>query len=132
LLRFYPVGRSANLVKLTPSNSEYLDTMKFLRGLRGFTRIFFQHSLKILEGVLKCPAVIDSIGILPDGQVTACAWAIDENCCPFKEFRLGKLPEDDLDEILDNARKISEYSKRTKFCRTIAHIEKTNKGGKVI
>jgi len=132
LLRFYPVGRAAKLVKLTPSNSEYLNTMKFLRGLRGFTRVFFQHSLRILEGALKCPAVIDSIGILPDGQVTACAWAIDENCCPFKEFRLGKLPEDDLDEILDNARKISEYSERPKFCRTIAYIKKVHKGGKVI
>ncbi len=101
--------------------------MNFLRGFHGFTKIFFQHSLRILEGTLKCPAVIDSIGILPDGQVTACAWAIDENCCPFKEFRLGKLPEDDLDEILDKARKVSRYSERTKFCRTIAYIEKGNK-----
>jgi MoaA/NifB/PqqE/SkfB family radical SAM enzyme len=88
LLRFYPVGRAAKLRKLTPSNSEYIQTMEFLRSLRGFTKIFFQHSLRILEGSLKCPAVIDSIGILPDGQVTACAWAIDEECYPFKGFRL--------------------------------------------
>jgi len=132
LLRFYPVGRAAKLVEITPSNSEYLNAMNFLRGLRGFTRIFFQHSLRILEGSIKCPAVINSIGIFPDGQVTACAWAIDENCCPFREFRLGKLPEDDLDEILDKARKIPEYSERTRFCRTIAYVEKSNKGGKVI
>ena len=98
--------------------------MKFLRGLHGFTQIFFQHSLGMLEKLSKCPAVSDSIGILPDGQVTACAWAIDENCRPLKKFRLGKLPEDNLDEIIDNARKTSEYSKKTKFCRTIACIKR--------
>lgn len=127
LLRFYPVGRATKLAELTPSNQEYLKAMKFLRGLHGFTKIFFQHSLRILEGTVKCPAVVDSIGILPDGQVTACAWAIDENCRPFKGFRLGKLPEDDLDEILERAVKIPDYSERTKFCRTIAHIQKGNK-----
>lgn len=127
LLRFYPIGRAAKIVEIIPSNSEYLKAMKFLRGLHGFTKIFFQHSLRILEGTVKCPAVVDSIGILPDGQVTACAWAIDENCCPLEGFRLGKLPEDDLDEMLDNARKISKYSERTKFCRTIAYIRKDNK-----
>lgn len=128
LLRFYPVGRATKLAELTPSNQEYLKVMKFLRGLHGLTKIFFQHSLRILEGTVKCPAVVDSIGILPDGQVIACAWAIDENCRPFKGFRLGKLPEDDLDEILERAVKIPDYSERTKFCRTIAHIQKGNKG----
>lgn len=123
LLRFYPVGRAMKLQKITPSNLEYLRTMNFLRELRGFTKIFFQHSLRILERALECPAVIDSIGILPDGQVTACAWALDEHCYPFKKFHLGKLPEDDLYDILDKARKMSEYSKRTNFCRTIAFIE---------
>jgi len=132
LLRFYPVGRGIKLAELTPSNSEYLKTMKFLRGLHGFTKIFFQHSLRILEGAIKCPAVVDSIGILPDGTVTACAWAIDDNCRPYPEFRLGKLPEDDLDEILENALKIPEYCKRTNFCRAIAHVQKVTKGGKVI
>lgn len=127
LLRFYPVGRATKLIEIIPSNSEYLKTMKFLRGLHGFTKIFFQHSLRILEGTIKCLAVVDSIGILPDGQVITCAWAIDENCCPFKGFRLGKLPEDDLDEILERAVKIPDYSERTKFCRTIAHIQKGNK-----
>jgi MoaA/NifB/PqqE/SkfB family radical SAM enzyme len=129
LLRFYPVGRGIKLAELTPSNSEYLKTMKFLRGLHGFTKIFFQHSLRILEGTIKCPAVVDSIGILPDGTVTACAWAIDDNCRPYPGFRLGKLPEDDLDEILENALKIPEYCKRTNFCRTIARIQKIIKGG---
>ena len=122
LLRFYPVGKANRIARLTPSDTEYLNAMKFLRGLHGFTQIFFQHSLRMLEKLSKCPAVSDSIGILPDGQVTACAWAIDSNCRPFEKFRLGKLSEDDLDEIIDNAQNISEYSKKTKFCRTITYI----------
>lgn len=120
LLRFYPVGKGIKLAKITPSNVEYLKIMQFLRKLDGFTRIFFQHSLRILEGTIECPAVVDSIGILPDGTVTACAWAIDGNCRPYPEFRLGKLPEDDLDEILEKAIKIPEFCKKTNFCRTIA------------
>lgn len=128
LLRFYPVGRAAKLAELLPSNSEYLNAMKFLRGLRGFTKIFFQHSLRIMERTLKCSGVIELVGILPDGQVTACAWAIDGNCCPLNGFRLGKLPEDDLDEILDKAREIPEYSKRAEFCRTIACVKEKNEG----
>ena len=51
LLRFYPVGRATKLAELTPSNQEYLKAMRFLRGLHGFTKIFFQHSLRILEGI---------------------------------------------------------------------------------
>ena len=128
LLRFYPVGRGIKFAELTPSNSEYLKTMKFLRELHGFTKVFFQHSLRIMEGTIKCPAVVDSIGILPDGTVTACAWAIDDDCRTYPEFRLSKLPEDDLDEILERALKIPEYCKRTNFCRTIAHIQKVIKG----
>lgn len=127
LLRFYPVGRATKFVDIVPSDQEYLKTMEFLRGLRGFTKIFFQHSLRILERTTKCPAVVDSIGILPDGQVIACAWAIDENCRPFKGFCLGKLPEDDLDEILERAVKISGYSERAKFCRTIAYTQKVTR-----
>lgn len=127
LLRFYPVGRGAKLLELIPSNLEYLSVMEFLRELHGSTKIFFQHSLRILEGTLKCPAVIESIGILPDGKITACAWAIDRDTQPFKEFYLGKLPEDSLDEIIDRAQSFSEYSERAKFCRTIVYIKQKHK-----
>lgn len=124
LLRFYPVGRAIDFVDITPSSEDYLKTISFLKNLRGFTRVFFQHSLKILEGDLKCPAVVDSIGILPNGEVIACAWALDKNCFPFRGFYLGKLPEENLDIILDKAKSSSEFSKIVKFCRTIAFKEK--------
>lgn len=130
LLMFYPVGRATALATLVPSDKEYLNVLKFLRGLRGFTKVLFQHSFKVLEGKMKCPAVVNSIGILPDGQVTACAWAINNNCFPFPGFRVGKLPEDDLDEIVEKARQIPEYCKRVTFCRTIAYTKKEKNGGK--
>lgn len=124
LLRFYPVGRATDFVDVIPSNENYLKTMSFLKNLRGFTRIFFQHSLKILEGDLRCPAVLDSIGILPNGKVTACAWALSKNCFPFRGFYLGKLPEENLDVILAKAKLSSKFAKMVKFCRTIAFKEK--------
>lgn len=127
LLMFYPVGRAMALTELVPMDSEYLDILKFLRGLRGSTKILFQHSLRVLEGSMKCPAIINSIGILPDGQVIACAWAIGCDCCPFEGFRLGRLPEDDLDEILDKARKNLAYLERAKLCRVIAYVEENIK-----
>jgi len=130
LLRFYPVGRAAKLVKLNPSNSEYLDTLKFLRGFRGPTKIHFQYLLRMLEGTTRRPAVIKQIGIFPGGEITSCAWAMDNNTLPFKEFYLGKLPKDDLDEIIDRARKTPEYSERVKFCRTIAYLDQKHKEGK--
>lgn len=124
LLAFYPVGRASKFTELVPAESGYLNAMKFLRSLKGFTKILFQHSLKILEGKSKCSAVIDSIGILPDGTVTSCAWAIDANCKPFKDFYLGKLPEEDICEILNRAKRIQKYSGRTQYCRTFACLKK--------
>jgi MoaA/NifB/PqqE/SkfB family radical SAM enzyme len=124
LLRFYPVGRTTEFVGITPSNEEYLKTMSFLKSLRGFTRVFFQHSLKILEGNSRCSAGIDSIGILSNGEMIACTWALDRNCFPFKGFYLGKLPEENLDAILKKVKLDSEFSKTANFCRTIAFKEK--------
>lgn len=44
-----------------------------------------------------------SIGILPDGTVTACFWALDKNTsiCEDKYF-LGNVRENELIDILKN------------------------------
>jgi hypothetical protein len=47
-----------------------------------------------------------------------------KNVILSRAFVCGRLPQDDLDEILDRARKMSEYAERAKFCRTIAFVEK--------
>jgi len=125
-LRFYPSGRAIEYMSMLPSEAEYLQTMKFIKGFNGFTKVFFQHSLKILNGESKCSAGIESIGILPDGQVTVCSWALDKNCNSFKDFYIEQLPEDNFDEIMENVRKKSIFSKSANCCRTIRHIKKNN------
>jgi MoaA/NifB/PqqE/SkfB family radical SAM enzyme len=123
LLRFYPIGRAARFLDLIPKTEDYLETMQFLRTLKGSTKIFFQHSLNILEGTKKCPALKESIGILPGGEVVLCPWAMNVRTKPFKEFDLGRLPEDNLDDIIDKARKKLEHLDTEKCCRTIAYIK---------
>jgi len=125
ILKFYPVGRATKWIDFSPSDLEYLETMNFLRKLRGFTKIHFQHSLELLESKLKCPAGIESFGILPDGTVTACAWALNNHCRPLKKFNLGKLPEGNLDDMLKTAHE-TIYSQKTNFCR-IAKCRKKDK-----
>lgn len=122
-LRFYPSGRASKYISMLPSENDYLQTMKFIKSFNGFTKVFFQHSLRILNGKSKCSAGVGSIGILPDGQVTACAWALDENCNSFKDFYIGQLPKDNFDEIIKKIRKNSIFSKSVNCCRTIKYIE---------
>jgi len=127
LLRYYPVGRSRNLAKIMPSKEKYLEAVKFLRRLHGPTKIFFQHSLNMLEKDISCPAAINSFGILPDGTIIACAWALDKNCSPLSGFYLGKLPEEDIDSVIANAQQNPMYCRRVNFCRTIIELDKGEK-----
>ena len=124
LLRFYPIGRGGIRQKSIPSASDYKETMQFLRSFRGSTKIFFQHSLKMLEEKIVCPAVREAIGILPDGQVTACAWGIDRKTQPFPEFFLGKLPEQRLSEIIQTAKAKPKFQPEVNYCRVIASLER--------
>ena len=117
ILKFYPVGRGTKAEHLTLSKNTYLEIMEFLRGLRGYTNIAFQHSMRVMENTYKCHAAMETVGVLPDGRVTACAWALDEKCNPLENFHIGKLPEDDFDEMLKNARRNMGYKKRPHFCR---------------
>ena len=124
LLRFYPVGRGRIRQKTIPSSSDYKETMQFLRSFRGSTKIFFQHSLRMLEAKIICPAVREAIGILPDGQVTACAWGIDRKAQPLPEFYLGKLPEQRLSEIIQEAKTKPEFQEEASYCRILASLER--------
>ncbi|NCT54945.1 radical SAM protein [Candidatus Falkowbacteria bacterium] len=124
ILRFYPVGRGLKLSNLYIDDKETLELMDFLDSLRGgATEIIFQHSLRILRGEYQCHAAIKSIGILPNGTVTACGWALDKNSNPLPGFCLGKLPEDDFDVILERARVDLGYSERQSYCRILNHLK---------
>lgn len=124
LLRFYPVGRASRFPELIPSDSEYLETMEFLRGLKGSTKTFFQHSMNMLEKNGSCPAIKESIGILPGGEVVLCPWAMDADAKPLKRFYIGKLPEDDLSDIMKKAKKKIEGLGSGRCCRAICYLRK--------
>lgn len=124
LLRFYPVGRAKRFSHLISSKEDYLQTMALLRTFRGPTRIFFQHSLRMLEGDGVCPAVHRSLGILPDGSVTACAWAVNIRAQPISEpFGLGKVPEQRIGDIVRAAKKRPEYCRDACESRIITWLE---------
>lgn len=124
LLRFYPVGKAKRFSRLVSSTEDYLKTMALLRTFRGPTKIFFQHSLRMLEGDGVCPAVNHSLGILPDGSVSACAWAINVQAQPIADsFRLGKMPEQKIGDIVRAAKKRPEFRQDAHESRIISWLE---------
>lgn len=118
ILKYIPVGRGMDFRKIIPTDEQYLSAMKFLRNLNGFTHISFQHSLRVIEGKSKCHAAINSFGILPNGDIAACAWALDRNGRIFDGFQIGKLPEENLDVILGRAHNKLGFNRQTNYCRT--------------
>lgn len=123
ILKYYPVGRGLDYKHLALTDEKYLKVMSFLKSLDGFTHISFQHSLRVIEGISKCHATINSIGILPDGQATACAWALKNDGSPFDAFKIGKLPEEKLDDILKRSHTNLGFNQQKGFCRTTQHCQ---------
>ncbi|MDD5528066.1 MAG: radical SAM protein [Patescibacteria group bacterium] len=123
ILRYYLVGRGSNLSELELSEEELLRTMDFLDSFKGFTEIAFQHSLRILRGQYRCHAANKSIGILPDGIVIACGWALDGNSRPLRGFKLGKLPQDDFGGIIERAKNKLGYGECKNVCRIISYLK---------
>lgn len=122
ILKYIPVGRGMDYKDIAPTDEQYLSAIKFLRGLNGSTHISFQHSLRVIEGASKCYATINSFGILPDGEVTACAWALDRNGHTFDGFRIGKLPEENLDVIIKRAHDKLGFNHQADYCRVNAYV----------
>ncbi len=117
VLKFYPVGRGESMKNMLLTKDDYLEIMDFLNSLKGYTEIIFQHSLRILNGSYTCHAAVETVGILPDGTVLACAWALKNGCLPINGFKIGKLPEDNFDAILKKAQEEMGYQCRCNFCR---------------
>ena len=125
ILRYYLAGRGASLDKeLYMSDEKLLVVMDFLDSLKGYTKIALQHSLRILRGEYECHAGNKAIGILPDGMVVACGWALDDNSRPLPGFELGKLPEDDFTAILKRAQDELGFNKRVSYCRALKSLGK--------
>lgn len=121
ILLFLPVGVAQfNYSKYLLSKKEILLVVDYLKSLKGFTKIVFQHSFDVMMGCLNCRAGVETFGILPDGTVSACAWALDYNCQPYDGFKLGKVPEQSLEDILTST---SKSWNGCKNCRTIKYLK---------
>ncbi|NMB48227.1 radical SAM protein [Candidatus Kuenenbacteria bacterium] len=117
VLKFYPVGRGISMDNLVQPKERYLEAMQFLSKLNGYTQVIFQHSMCILKSEYACHAAMETVGVLPDGNVSACAWALNGQCSPMSSFSIGKLPEESFDDILKRARQEMGYHERLPFCR---------------
>lgn len=121
LLRFFPSGRGKAFKQLTPSYKEYIEIVEFIKKMNKDNRlnIHFQYLLPNHSGyTLDCRAVKKSIGILPNGKVVGCFWALNEQMQPLNDdFILGKLPEQTLNEILTskNSKKWIENNNKCIF-----------------
>lgn len=111
LLRYFPSGRGKKFTDITPSHVQYEKIVDYIKDITkdGNIDVHFQYLLPNHSGYsLKCRAVNHSIGILPDGTITACFWGLDENMKPTDpKFILGKVPEMNIYDILENDR--SQY-----------------------
>ena len=108
-LRFYPVGRArAFQDECLPVGREQW-AIHFIRRLEREETgphkpvIDFHYTMKgHSKSSSQCRCVRRSIGILPDGEVTACFWALDGGTqIVDPKYRLGSLREKSLPQILD-------------------------------
>lgn len=124
LLRYFPSGRGRKFPELTPTFEEYQEVIDYIKVLNKSKdlEVHFQYLLPNHENyTLACRAVKKSIGILPDGQVTACFWCLDDKMnIERNEFRLGKFPEQTYQEII-NSENSKNWIKHNYNCIFFSH-----------
>lgn len=105
LLRFFPSGRGSKFADLTPTYDEYCEVVKHIKSISQNSSDLFVHFQYLLPNhdsyTLSCRAVKRSFGILPDGTVISCFWALDKDNRPMtEEFNLGRVPFQHINDIL--------------------------------
>lgn len=115
ILRFFPSGRGIQYEAITPTHTQYCEAVKFIKRIsnNGNIEVKFQYLLPNHEGyTLECRAVKKSIGILPDGTVIACFWALDKDMLPKDDkYILGKLPSQHINDILTSSKAMAWINK---------------------
>ncbi len=109
ILRFFPVGRGADYEQEQLSEEECGRAVEMIRSIH---KVFpgkkpaldFHYLMPGHEkSTSQCRCVKKSIGILPDGTVTACFWALDRNMAVREDkYRLGNIVDKPLQDILQN------------------------------
>lgn len=112
LLRFYPSGRGVDFPEECLSDDELLDVVHKLQKMdkknpsAAKPTLHFHYTMKGHNGyTTECRCVKKSIGIFPNGDVTACFWASDRETHISDElFSLGNIRTETLSQILENSR----------------------------
>ena len=112
LLRYYPSGRGARWAEELPLSEEELQrVMKTIQALDHANtsakkpRVNFSYTIPgHAKSSTECRCVRRSIGILPDGQVLGCFWAVDGSGKVLPEYLLGSVKDQTLAEILHGER----------------------------
>lgn len=112
LLRFYPSGRGEDFPEESLNDDELLDIVHTIQELDANNSspikpaLHFHYTIKGHAGYTsECRCVKKSIGIFPNGEVTACFWASDRNTHISSDlFRLGNIQTETLSQILESPR----------------------------
>lgn len=112
ILKFYPSGRGANYPEEALTEEEETWAVEFIKSLDAENQsskkpeIDFHYTMKGHKKYSKeCRCVRKSIGIMPDGAVTSCFWAIDSDTGVIDtKYLLGSVKEDSLAEIITGER----------------------------
>lgn len=115
LIRYFPAGRGINYPELELSDEEnkiIVDYVKDLCDYESLPNLDIHYLMPGSGKDSRCRCVKKSIGILPDGSVTACFWGLDiQGNIKDSKFYLGNICDDVLPNILnsDNAKYWFDY-----------------------
>lgn len=109
LLKFYPSGRGKAYPqeKLDPEQEDW--AVRFIQEMHEANpsgekpKVDFHYTMKgHPKHSAECRCVKKSIGIMPDGNVTSCFWAVDADTGIISpKFSLGNLKEQSLTDIIN-------------------------------
>jgi len=111
ILKFFPSGRGEDYRRLELSDSENKKVVNFirmlgiLRQLPGKPKINIHYLMPGSEKNSECRCVRKSVGILPDGRITACFWGLSkEGKFIDDKFYIGNVCTEGMDTILNGER----------------------------
>ena len=129
ILRFFPSGRGADFPEAALTDKECEAYVRMVQEISAQSRV--EHKPKVdfhylMPGHSKytnvCRCVRHSIGILPNGDVVACFWALDTNTGAVDpKFLLGNVKEQSLLEILNGEK--ARYWSDCEHCCELGNSE---------
>jgi len=111
ILKYFPSGRGEDLGQLELSDAENSAVVAFIHGLDMAGQSQYKPKINIhylmpgSEKSSQCRCVRKSVGILPDGKVTACFWGLSkEGKLSDDKFYLGNVCAEGMDTIMNSER----------------------------